>query len=121
MENRISNSEWVIMEVLWEKGEVTQAEIMDSLDKKWKKNTVYTFLSRLETKGLVNSRQERGGKRFSANRERAECVREEKESFLNKVYHGSAGKLVASFLEDGSLTAKERQELMQLLEEMGDE
>lgn len=122
MENRISNSEWVIMEILWEKGEAAQSEIMEALEGRheriWKKNTVYTFLSRLEAKGLVRSTQEKGGKRFAACRGREECVRQEKESFLNKIYHGSAGKLVASFLEDGTLTAEERGELKRLLEEM---
>ena len=40
------------------------------------------------------------------------------ESFLNKVYHGSAGKLVAAFVEEGRLTEKEKAMLKQLLEGM---
>lgn len=120
---KISNSEWVIMEILWEKGEATQSEVMAALEERqshtiWKKNTVYTFLSRLEAKGFVRSVQRKGGKHFSACLGREECVRQEKESFLNKIYHGSVGKMVASFLEDGTLTAEEREELKRLLEEM---
>ena len=52
-------------------------------------NTVYTFLSRLEHKGLVAA--EGSPKRYAAVIGREECVRQEEESFLNKVYHGSAG------------------------------
>ena len=79
-------------------------------------NTVYTFLSRLEHKGLVVA--EGSPKRYAAVIGREECVRQEEESFLNKVYHGSAGKLVAAFVEEGRLTEKEKAMLKQLLEGM---
>ena len=82
MDYKISDSEWKVMEILWEKGTATQSEVMDALTEGWNKNTVYTFLSRLE------------------------------------VYHGSAGKLVAAFVEEGRLTEKEKAMLKQLLEGM---
>ena len=53
MDYKISDSEWKVMEILWEKGAATQSEVMDVLTEGWNKNTVYTFLSRLEHKGLV--------------------------------------------------------------------
>lgn len=116
MEYKISDSEWKIMEILWEKGEASQSEVMDGLDVKWNKNTVYTFLSRLENKGLVES----GGspKQYRPLARREDWVAREQESFLNKVYHGSAGKMVAAFVEEGKLTAEEMEELKRLLEGM---
>ena len=48
MDYKISDSEWKVMEILWEKGAATQSEVMDALTEGWNKNTVYTFLSRLE-------------------------------------------------------------------------
>ena len=116
MDYKISDSEWKVMEILWEKGAATQSEVMDALTEGWNKNTVYTFLSRLEHKGLVAA--EGSPKRYAAVIGREECVRQEEESFLNKVYHGSAGKLVAAFVEEGRLTEKEKAMLKQLLEEM---
>ena len=110
MDYKISDSEWKVMEILWEKGAATQSEVMDALTEHWNKNTVYTFLSRLEHKGSP--------KRYVAVIGREECVRQEEESFLNKVYHGSAGKLVAAFVEEGRLTEKEKAMLKQLLEGM---
>ena len=103
------------MEILWEKGTATQGEVMDALTEGWNKNTVYTFLSRLE-QGLVAA--EGSPKRYAAVIGREACVRPEEESFLNKVYHGSAGKLVAAFVEEGRLTEKEKAMLKQLLEGM---
>lgn len=116
MDYKISDSEWKVMEILWEKGTATQSEVMDALTEGWNKNTVYTFLSRLEHKGLVAA--EGSPKRYAAVIGREECVRQEEESFLNKVYHGSAGKLVAAFVEEGRLTEKEKAMLKQLLEGM---
>ena len=69
-----------------------------------------------EHKGLVAA--EGSPKRYAAVIGREECVRQEEESFLNKVYHGSAGKLVAAFVEEGRLTEKEKAMLKQLLEGM---
>ena len=110
MDYKISDSEWKVMEILWEKGTATQSEVMDALTEGWNKNTVYTFLSRLEHKGLVAA--EGSPKRYAA------VIGREEESFLNKVYHGSAGKLVAAFVEEGRLTEKEKAMLKQLLEGM---
>lgn len=116
MAYKISDSEWKIMEVLWEKEEATQHDIQVALDGKWNKNTVYTFLSRLENKGLVLAKGSPKQYRVAVSRE--ECVFQEEESFLNKVYHGSAGKMVAAFVEEGRLTPKEVKELKRLLEGM---
>ena len=60
MDYKISDSEWKVMEILWEKGAATQSEVMDALTEGWNKNTVYTFLSRLEHKGLVAAFVEEG-------------------------------------------------------------
>jgi len=116
MTYKISDSEWKIMEIIWEKGSVLQSDIMDALHGKWNKNTVYTFLSRLEQKGLVAA--EGTPKQYRAVVSREDCVAQEEENFLNKIYHGSAGKMVTAFLQEGRLTADEVEELKKLLEGM---
>ena len=116
MAYKISDSEWKIMEIIWERGSVLQSDIMDALHGKWNKNTVYTFLSRLEQKGLVAA--EGTPKQFRAVVSREDCVAQEEENFLNKIYHGSAGKMVTAFLQEGRLTADEVEELKKILEGM---
>lgn len=116
MAYKISDSEWKIMEIIWEKGAVPQSDIMDALNGKWNKNTVYTFLSRLEQKGLVAA--EGTPKEYRAAVSRGDCVAQEEENFLNKIYHGSAGKMVTAFLQEGRLSADEVEELKKLLEGM---
>ena len=41
-----------------------------------------------------------------------------KSGLLDRVYQGSAGKLVAAFLKEEKLTAQEREELRKLLDDM---
>ncbi len=118
MQQKISDSEWKIMEVLWEIGRATQSEIMDRLDMQWNKNTVYTFLSRLEGKKMVRTMEDTSPKVYEAVVQREAWVRKEQENFLNKVYHGSVGKMVTAFVEEGKLTADEVEELKRLLEGM---
>jgi BlaI family penicillinase repressor len=44
--------------------------------------------------------------------------RVETDQFLSRVYQGSVNLLVRSFIEEGVLTEKEREELKKLLDEM---
>lgn len=118
MDYRISDSEWPVMQILWEHDSLTQTEIMQHLSREWNKNTVHTFLTRLEKKGLVHIDKEASPHRYKASVKREDCVYQEKQSFLNKVYAGSVGKLVSSFLQDGSLSQEEIDDLRNMLDAM---
>lgn len=120
MDYKISDSEWPVMQVLWEHGPLTQPQLMQYLSREWNKNTVHTFLTRLQKKGLVDVVKTCTPHQYSAAVKREDCVYQEKQSFLNKVYQGSAGKLVSSFLQDGDLSAQEIADLRRLLDSMDD-
>ena len=47
---------------------------------------------------------------------RAACEKQERKSFLDRVYQGSAGRMVAAFVRDGDLSEEEVAELRNLLE-----
>ena len=118
MDYRISDSEWPVMQILWEHESLTQMEIMQQLSREWNKNTVHTFLTRLEKKGLVMIDKTVSPHLYQATVKREECVYQEKQSFLNKVYAGSVGKLVSSFLQDGDLSKEEIADLRKMLDSM---
>lgn len=114
---RISESEWMLMELLWQ-GEKTQPQLAELLGKKWNKNTVHTFLSRLCAKGFLEVDRERSPHVYRAVVSREACERQERQSFLQRVYQGNVGNMVASFVKDRQLTEKEAQELRRLLDEI---
>lgn len=118
MQERISESEWALMELLWE-GEMTQPQLTERLGKKWNKNTVHTFLTRLCAKGFLTVDKERSPHVYRAAVSRELCVRQERQSFLQRVYRGNVGNMVASFVREGELSAEEARELRKILDEIG--
>ena len=115
MEYKITESEWQLMELLWQGG-MTQPQLMEQLGKKWNKNTVHTFLARLCGKGYVEADKEHSPHIYRAVVSREDCEKQERESFLQRVYRGSVGNMVAAFVKDGQLTDAEVEELRKLLE-----
>lgn len=115
---RISEAEWQVMEVLWNYGPSTTAQVLDYLPGgKWSRNTVHTFLTRLESKGVVTSEAGEHGKCFSAIISRESCREEENRSFLQRVYHGSVGAMMKNFLQEEQLSKEEIAQLRKLLDE----
>lgn len=117
-EYKISESEWQLMEVLWEEGELTQPQIMAFLGKKWNRNTVHTFLTRLDAKGFLEVDKERSPHVYRALVSREACEKQERQSFLERVYQGSVSRMVASFVKDSDLKPEEVQELKKILDGM---
>ncbi len=117
--NRITESEWQIMDVVWayESG-ITQPCLMELLGDKWNKNTVHTFLKRLCDKGYLKVVKESSPHQYVPLVSREECEKEERQSFLERVYQGSAWRMVTAFVRDGGLSEEEVSELRKLLEEL---
>ena len=55
---------------------------------------------------------------YQAALSREECQAQARDSFLQNVYQGAAGDLVAAFLRERPISARERAELRRLLDEM---
>ncbi len=117
MNDKISESEWMLMELLWQ-GEKTQPQLAEQLGRKWNKNTVHTFLTRLCAKGFLEVDKERSPHVYRAIVSRETCEKQERQSFLQRVYQGNVGNMVASFVRDRQLTEKEAKELRKLLDEI---
>ena len=116
---KLSEAEWAVLEVLWSGVAFSLGEITEALKpiKGWNKNTVYTYLTRMEGKGLVNIH--RGSPQpYGAGVSREQCARQEREELLSKVYGGAAGDLIAAFLKDSTLSHGEAERLRQMLDDM---
>ena len=121
MQINLSDSEWKLMNRLWDRTPMTITELTAAVkdDTGWSKNTVITMLSRLEAKGAV--RHEEGGraKRYSPAVAREDAAMAETESFLSKVYGGSLGLMVSNLVESRALTEADLAELSAILEKAG--
>ena len=118
---RISEAEWQVMDVLWQRSPQTANEVVEALARRvdWEPATIKTMLNRLVKKGALRFKAE--GKRYlyAPAVTRDACVRTEGRSFLDRVFGGAAGPLIAHFVEDAKLSKAEIAELRRLLDRKG--
>lgn len=118
---QISESELVLMKIIWENGgKALYSLIMERLEKEqreWKKNTVLTLLSRLADKGYVKVKKIGRRNEYVALVTEAEYQKVQTSDFVTKIYRGNVKHLVASLLQQDILSAEELREIEQYWEE----
>ena len=112
----LSDSEWKLMNRLWEQSPRTITELTAAVREEtgWSKNTVITMLSRLDGKKAVYYEEGLRAKQYYPAVTREEAIREESESVLEKV--GSVGLLMSAMVESQRLTESDLAELSAILE-----
>ncbi|MBP8256166.1 MAG: BlaI/MecI/CopY family transcriptional regulator [Opitutaceae bacterium] len=116
----ISDSEWSVMEALWESSPQTASELTKTLrpTMNWAENTVRTLLTRLLDKGALKTAENASGTRtYLPAVKRESCVRAEGESFMQRIFGGAAKPLLVHFAQNSKLTAKEVRELKKILDQ----
>ena len=124
-ETMLTNSEWYVLDCLWERAPQTVTQLVPILKEKvgWAKSTTITTLRRMEEKGLVRAEVVDKAKHYTPAVEREAAVVQETSSFLNRVYRGSVGLMVSSMARRQVLTEEDIRELREILRqaEGGDE
>lgn len=117
---RLSDREWTVLNALWESGGAELGHLVNLLQPHtaWSRNTVLTYLTRMEAKGLVRIDKDASPHVYHAVQDRESCQQQERQSFLHRVYRGSAGDLIAAFLKEEPISQAEREKLRQLLDDM---
>lgn len=115
----LSDGEWKIMNLLWEKESGTITELTAALQEKtgWDKHIIITMLNRMEKKGAVSFRVNGRAKQYYPLVSRSEVSIQETKGFLNKVYQGSIGMMVNAMVADRALTKQDIAELYEILEQ----
>jgi BlaI family penicillinase repressor len=116
---KIADSEWRVMQVLWERGSQTANDVVNALSSgvKWKPRTIKTLISRLVKKGAIKVTDEGYRYRYSAAVNESACIRSETKTFVRRVYKGAMTPVLAAFLEDADLSAQEIDELQEILDQ----
>lgn len=116
---KVTEAEWSVLEALWSGERFSLKEITDAVRavNGWSKNTVHTYLTRMEQKGLVSIDKEKR-KPYAAAVTREQCARQERDELLTKVYGGRTGDLIAAFLKETKITQSEVERLRKLLDDM---
>lgn len=118
----LSENEWYIMQVLWEKSPSSLREICDALkeSKGWTKHAVSSFLKRMLEKGAIGVDESGKVKGYSAIWSREDTILEETHSILDRVYRGDLLLLVSNAVKEQKLSKAEIEELKDMLDRMGE-
>lgn len=113
----LADRELDVMNVLWDRGSGTVAEVREALADDLAYTTVLTVLRTLEEKGHVTHRAEGRAHRYEPTVAR-ETVRETAlERMRRRLFGGSPELLMAHLVEDEGLTSDELERIRELLDE----
>lgn len=115
---KISDSEWLVMQVLWAKSPQLAQEIIEQLTPStgWNHRTVKTLLARLVRKGALRYDKADRSYLYHAAIDQKTCVHAETRSFLDRFHGGTIKPLLAAFIENEKLSAEDIEELKAILE-----
>ena len=108
-----------IMEVVWQRGEVTVSEMRDALTgrRDLARNTVWTMMMRLEEKGWLKHREDGRTFVYSANVPRTVSLGEKVVHLVDRFLAGSPEEMVTALIEYRGLTHDEGERIRAMIEE----
>jgi predicted transcriptional regulator len=113
----LSEAQLEIVNVVWDRGEVTVGEVWKALAKRrpLSRNTVSTMVTRLEEKGWLRHRVRGGAYLYSATHPRKTVLPRLVHRLVDGAFQGSAEGLVLALLEGGRLSAEEVERIRAML------
>lgn len=113
----LSGRELDVMNVLWEQGSATVAEVLEDLQDDLAYTTVLTILRRMEEKGHVTHSSEGKAHRYRALVEREDVQDSAIQRMTRKLFLDSPRLLMTRILDEGKLTQDQLRDLRALLDE----
>jgi predicted transcriptional regulator len=111
----LTDREAEIMDVLWERGPSTVAEVRAQLPDKPAYTTVLTILRILETKNFITHAEEGRAHRYAARVGRESARRSALQALSKKFFNGSAALLLTHLVSEQKLSREEVRRIRALL------
>jgi BlaI family penicillinase repressor len=111
-------TEWDVMEALWDAEHATAREVSEALAEKrgWAVSTTKTLLDRMVGKGLVAARQVGNVWEYTPAVKRVDARRSAWADFVGKAFGGVAAPALHFLASDAKLSKKDLAELRALLD-----
>jgi predicted transcriptional regulator len=115
---KLTKAEWTIMNALWDGYPAKARDIAQRLpaDVSWAYTTIKTMLSRLVEKRAVSESKQGNTSVYEPVLSRQKAQQNALRALANQAFDGAFGPLMHFLLEEEKLTAKQRRELINLLE-----
>ena len=114
----LSDAQREIMEVVWEREEVTVTQVRNELAAKRDvaRNTIQTMIVRLEERGWLKHREEGRTFWYSANRPRAASLGAKVAQMVDRLFAGSPEEMVTALMEYRGLTSDEADRIRDMID-----
>lgn len=117
----ITDAEWKIMEFIWDNPGVTMGQIRKAfLETGWSDSTIKTLVLRLTRKGALKLEGKARNNKYFAAVSADECRKQELKNFIDRIFGGSVKMMVSNLIEDSSLSQKDIDELMSIIDKIED-
>ena len=113
----LSPRQMEIMNVIWEQGKATVAEVWEALSERHDlaRNTVLTLMTRLEEKGWLGHEDAGTAFRYFARRRREATLRGMVQQLVDTAFAGSADSLVMALLEGRGVSTDEAERIRAII------
>jgi len=107
------------MKVVWDFGAATVRDVYETLlaRRRIAYTTVMTMMKIMEEKKYLRRRLEGRAYVYEGTRPKKQMIREMVSEFINRVFNGSAGPLLAHLVEDRRLSDKELKQIAKMIRE----
>lgn len=116
MDIQFTDRELDVMDVLWDLGTATVAEVQERLPDELAYTTVLTILRTLEEKGHVRHEEEGRAYRYIPRVDREAAGRSALRRLVRKVFKGSPEMLLTQLVSERGLSAQQLERMRKLLE-----
>jgi BlaI family penicillinase repressor len=119
---KLTNSEWQLMNCLWERHPATARGIADRLPEevKWAYTTIRTLLARLAEKGAIREYKEGKTSLYEPILTRDNARRSALKTLVNQAFDGAYGPLMHFLVNDKRLSNEQREAMAKILEDQSE-
>lgn len=115
----LTETEWTILEVLWEQGQSTAPDMQEHLAAStcWAYSTVKTLMDRMADKGLLETERIRKMIIYRPGIKRIQAQRAELMRAAQRAFRGAISPLVEFLVSDNKLSKEELEHLEKMIRE----
>jgi len=115
---RISEAEWEVMKILWERSPQTANDVVEALSRRthWQRETIRTLINRLVQKKAIRFEKQGRQYHYYPTVAEAECIKAQTRSFLRRFRAGAVEPMLAALVEEERLSAEQIARLKEILD-----
>lgn len=119
----LTDSQREIMEIVWQRGEVTVSEVREALSgtRDVARNTVQTLIVRLEEKGWLKHREDGRTFVYCAARPRSVSLGAKVAQMIDRLFAGSPEDMVTALIQYRGLTTDEAERIRAMIDKAEEE